>query len=1034
MPQWPWQVKKSARKIRGLNKSCKWIENCIKWHCNSKNEDYKQLFLRIFKRNYDLIVHLFHFKRFQMNVSDSNEFQYFVHLSNKQMDKVQSFIRSKTGLCILSSRTLVHEYNDLFVLNSALVAAMGLMVMKKLFQERQQLIIQETNVYHCCKNESLERLTQSALDNDRFKIPSILSKDSLVVEIGWDKCTAGLIESVAIGITDKYHGKYGSIITTWTPQKIAENYHNYRELAHNLQNKQRTEELLKFPTLNVFCTVRKNSQNTNVCLNYSVGIVTLDIESQKAVDTRYADVLNAIESPSPMSFVITAEDINAALTDNSETKSRTVQFWQSINQTYHPPPFYMVKLPTGIQPPTTTPDNTITYDTLVKQSWTLYNSITTEEDSCADNDHENDSDLDPDSESSVSDNYDVVRTNAHLRRPGISVTDSNASSDNVNDNVNDNENANGNENANDNVNENADDNVNVEHVLHDLLEYKWNANSGLTRMQQSDWDWQKMHIKSSYLQGDALHLLPYSFITSNDRNCDLPCINDTIAQFPFSSLIFDLEKGLKHVWLDNDDYNSLNLNSDNDNYFFGVTNETHIIGLIQCYIPTDSVNNENVQLIIQQRRSLHIFIDITKMSWYNAYMNDNAAPQTIQLSDNNDEFKQMVQSHTDNECVQDNDTECKLMWYRFELDAFLEFDNKAANLCYGYSTHASRYPCTQCEVTSQQVYDFPTPDNMCWKSRQTGETFFRTALKRSKKHPSVGCKQPPIFDAPVHKHGPPTMHDWEGICFVIMQTFQDFISTMCDHDALLDNDQAKFIEIEKMYEEILHLQDLKTTPTIQDNPDWADQIAKNDIKLATLVNEYNREHNMWEARMKTTNANNYKCIFLQILRKYHINLYYKQNGSLQGTTCARICDASEELIELAINIDFVGGVLWKHLFINLKYLYFMVKRKCKQKYTTFELASMKYSYINMYHQMLLVVYLWRKSGLTGKKIHFLVHVLEQCFHLKMSTGFIDDERFENVNQHAKDMEKLYQGWNGNRHGCKQMFMAKRLNGRALSCG
>ena len=52
----------------------------------------------------------------------------------------------------------------------------------------------------------------------------------------------------------------------------------------------------------------------------------------------------------------------------------------------------------------------------------------------------------------------------------------------------------------------------------------------------------------------------------------------------------------------------------------------------------------------------------------------------------------------------------------------------------------------------------------------------------------------------------------------------------------------------------------------------------------------------------------------------------------------------------------------------------------------------------------------------------------------MSTGRKDDERLENVNQHTIAGMDLYQGWNGNGHGCKEYFMARRLNGRVLSCG
>ena len=71
--------------------------------------------------------------------------------------------------------------------------------------------------------------------------------------------------------------------------------------------------------------------------------------------------------------------------------------------------------------------------------------------------------------------------------------------------------------------------------------------------------------------------------------------------------------------------------------------------------------------------------------------------------------------------------------------------------------------------------------------------------------------------------------------------------------------------------------------------------------------------------------------------------------------CKRICKATKELVVLAENINYVDDVLWELLLEHLNFLYLMSKRKYYDKFNLLELASMKHSYIDFYHQLVLAV-------------------------------------------------------------------------------
>ena len=98
------------------------------------------------------------------------------------------------------------------------------------------------------------------------------------------------------------------------------------------------------------------------------------------------------------------------------------------------------------------------------------------------------------------------------------------------------------------------------------------------------------------------------------------------------------------------------------------------------------------------------------------------------------------------------------------------------------------------------------------------------------------------------------------------------------------------------------------------------------------------------------------------------------SGSIQGVMCGRIIEARHELADLAQKyVDQTVALLWKHLFINLGYLYVLLKHTSHRKWTLHELASVKTAYIDWYHQQLVLNVIYYCTIL--KKQYGINHVL-----------------------------------------------------------
>ena len=1026
IPPWPMLQHQQNRGERAMNKSAKFIEDTMQWHVSriaqstiENNMCYQQLLSRIVQRNNTILNQNHGIKSITMNQQQTNDLQYKMNLSHGQMDVLQKHVRASKNKILLTNRSKMNDFRKKFDLDTAEVHKLFLQVVQHLVK-KSQMPLQECNVYHCDKFEAFEALIQAAIDRSKFSIPQPLCQSQILLEISYDKSSAGLIESVAAGVTTNFHGKYGSIITTLAPDKIKESYNNYRELAIHWNKQENTNCLLRFPSIIVLACVYKHNDNS-VCANTRVVMLYMTENIQNAVNDRYQTELANIESPSTVDFVIDKTDIEKLLIMPKDT-SPTADYWKKINSMIHLPAFYAVALPDGINTPAINNQQLSNGANIINQSWKLWNIAKNND--CSD---DSSSESDSDNEGGIVElNSANNVSQAEQRKPGIRVS---SSSDNNNNSSDDNNNNNNNDDI-------DHDLVDETHILHDLNEYIWNANSNLTRMTESAWNWQCTHVTCAKLQGNIMYLLKYEAIFGNENNTMLPNENNQ-HEMLYSKRLFQND-GFLHFWLHDNKIPEENIN--NNEYFFAICDSKTIFGILQCFmtqqIETNDVNNPNYnnrKFVIQQRRELKHELNIDDLSIFADFCQQDR-PYPVSLNDNLDDLKNIIPSVVDgNNCAKCH-VSGELKIFRYDGDGYIEFDNKARNTNFGFSTSSCNNPCATCNASKQAIRSFPTPVTMSFESRSTADTIAKVAMKDENAIHNMGCQKVPIYDAPVHKQGPTPMHNAQGEFAVGCNTFEGFICACSNGDTLLKMEQEQLKQIQAKYERISHLQDLKHNEDKINSPDIAATIRANDQELAQLSREYDLELQNWQQRMQTTFANNHKSKFLQIMQKYHINLYYCMDNSVQGKMCQRICKARKEIVSLAKEIDFTSGILWEHFWENLTFVYTMTKRQKNTKYNIVDLATLKQAYINLYHQTLLIVKLWRQKGKSGMKIHYTMHDIEHCMRMFMSNGRHDDERFEAVNQHCQESAKLYQGWNGNRHGCKQLFVARRLNARALSCG
>jgi hypothetical protein len=134
-------------------------------------------------------------------------------------------------------------------MTTATVSPITLQLTSHYAEKKHELPFKRLPVYNCDIRECIRRLSDAVIQQGRMHISPALGYKSLLLEIGMDKSNQGFIESISLGIQAHSHGKYGSLITCMTSNKIKENYNNIREIALINNRKQIIDQLLEFSNL-----------------------------------------------------------------------------------------------------------------------------------------------------------------------------------------------------------------------------------------------------------------------------------------------------------------------------------------------------------------------------------------------------------------------------------------------------------------------------------------------------------------------------------------------------------------------------------------------------------------------------------------------------------------------------------------------------------------------------------------------------------------------------------------------------------------
>lgn len=537
-----------------------------------------------------------------------------------------------------------------------------------------------------------------------------------------------------------------------------------------------------------------------------------------------------------------------------------------------------------------------------------------------------------------------------------------------------------------------------------------------------------------------LHLPVLSPPSNNNETDNRDSNNDFVmVPVPFTiNNIFEELVGLDYFYVPTlmlgDNYNN------NREYTgtYAITHNNNIVGLITIYVEKwkpftmyqRERNRETRQCWIHQRS-----YGSDKLSLADVQADLHFEHMTIHRSDK-EEFIRIAS----NGIEYDPNLIHSIKFYSFELYTMMQSDNKGKKVLDGHGSSSSSFPCHICYANKNDIKKFPTPQTMSYKSRtltsKYSEATAATKVGTNKKiwnlNKSKGRKYVPIYEVPLHKWGPSSLHNFEGIYAITMDCFKD--SLVCESGS----NNEKYIELQQeqqniiqAYDELIRIQELINHEQQIDGPETKAWLQSNKETFDRKRVEYETRNHQLENKLNRFQENNCMWKFYKILREYKINLHYCMAGSVQGIMCSRIDKARHALVELISEYSPTTHVLWRMLFTNLCYIHDMLKKENTNPFNMHDMLSLKHAFLDFYHQFLLSIKLWRQKGSLGVKIHYLLHDIEQMMHTMHSCAFIDDQRIENVNQHLKDYSVIYDKYHGKN---KEEFKARRMNIRALTCG
>jgi hypothetical protein len=274
-----------------VKKVYSYLNKLIEWHCREDAQLICELKEHICSKWNNQRA-----KQFQMNVKETNHLQMQLNINTNQMVKLRQNIRRNTGLIIMASAEKLEQYQRQFQMNTAGIYTYSLEIQNKLVDKNFNMPVEPVRVYQCDPRECCDQLMNHTIQNGKLDIPQILGFNSLLLEIGGDKCGAGTSESLSLAITPHSHGKYGSIATCFYPAKAKDNYQNWREIALGSNRKDIIDQLFEFP--NMICILKYAFQN-NKLISKEISSLTMlfNRKSQLYWNEKQKQKLKSIPSP-----------------------------------------------------------------------------------------------------------------------------------------------------------------------------------------------------------------------------------------------------------------------------------------------------------------------------------------------------------------------------------------------------------------------------------------------------------------------------------------------------------------------------------------------------------------------------------------------------------------------------------------------------------------------------------------------------------------------------------------------------------------
>ena len=234
---------------------------------------------------------IYGYKRFKLSDIKSVELQNRLQLTNNKMRILQRFIKENTGTMLLCAENVWRKYQTQQDMLTGVTMQLKLAVCSRFVNTHKQMPVQELPVYLVDIRDAMSRITSATLNSGTFKLHPTLKQNEIKYCVGYDKSDSGCQGSVNAVIRDKCHGKYGSIITTLTHEKVDEKYINCLEIAKLRNGQSIMNQLLLFPNIIIIGKIHEKSWK------FVTFPMIFTPETQKMIDEEHKQQLCDIQSP-----------------------------------------------------------------------------------------------------------------------------------------------------------------------------------------------------------------------------------------------------------------------------------------------------------------------------------------------------------------------------------------------------------------------------------------------------------------------------------------------------------------------------------------------------------------------------------------------------------------------------------------------------------------------------------------------------------------------------------------------------------------